>query len=104
MSDKLAWEQSASKAARNSSDTAKGSAEVPVSIATALREITAQWQANHGTQPARDTAFVCSKLVAEQTAQWMTQVMLRSLMPLRKVAIRPVLHAESILQVRHTPI
>ena len=54
----------------------KGSTQELVSIATALWDITAQWQADHGTQPsaAAGSHLFAPMVESEHIRQWQTQV------------------------------
>ena len=61
-----------------------------VSIATALRETMAQWQASQGTEegPASASMFYVAEVRDEQIARWRTQVGPHSLATLKMLAIR----------------
>ena len=74
-------EQPASEAVSGSRAAMKRGGEGPVSIATALREVLAQWQANHGAQAAAGTKppLYCVQHGGEQHTRWQTQVMRCSL-------------------------
>lgn len=69
-------QQLASKTDCGSNEAAKGESRAQVSVATALREITAQWQANQGPQRAvvSKSPLVVRRLNGEQIARWQTQV------------------------------
>ncbi len=72
-----AEQYSASRVVRGSSNAAKGSSTTGlVSIATALWEITAQWQADHGTQPSAvsDSDLLIPRVGGEHIKRWQTQV------------------------------
>ena len=76
---------------RGSGNAPKGGTHELVSIATALWEFTAQWQADHGTQPsaASDSDLFVPSAGGEQIRRWQTQVCPRTFdAPPRLLAIQ----------------